>query len=81
MDVFSVSYLVVIDTGPPFTSAEFENWCRNKNIHLYHSPPWHLESNGLAGRHMQDVKVLLKRITRDEINPDCKEIVKKYNPE
>lgn len=46
------------------------------NIILYHSPPWHPQSNGVAEHHVQDVKAMLKRIFREEVNPNWATIVK-----
>lgn len=77
MDVIGIPYVLVTNNGPPLSSNEFENWYHRKNIRIYHSPPWHPQSNGLAKRHVQDVKVLLKRISRDAIDPNWEEIAQR----
>lgn len=52
---------VVSDNGPPFSSSEFKQFCDDSDISLMHSPPYHPQSNGIAERWVQTVKVALKK--------------------
>lgn len=58
----------VTDNGPPYDSYGFENFCKQKNIELIHSPAYHPESNGRAERAVQTVKKYLKKMLLDPKN-------------
>lgn len=55
-----VGYPAVIesDNGSSFTSWEFTTWCQSNGIK---SLPYHPQSNGVAERYVQEVKLLMKR--------------------
>lgn len=53
------------------------DWYTSNNIKLHHSPAWHPQSNGLAERHVQDIKMILKRISSEIINPNRIELLGK----
>ncbi len=57
---------IVCDNGPPFGSAEFNKFCDESQIRLMHSPPYHPQSNGVAERWVQTVKIALKKEFEDE---------------
>lgn len=52
---------LVCDNGPPFNSKEFVLFCKNLNIKLMFSPPYHPASNGLAERGVQTFKKFIKK--------------------
>lgn len=54
------------DNGPPFGSAEFEKFCEESDILLFHSPPYHPASNGLAERWVQTVKTQMRKMMRNQ---------------
>lgn len=41
------------------------------------SPPWHSSSNELAKRGLQDIKLMSKSLTRDQVQSNWKEVVRK----
>jgi transposase InsO family protein len=57
--------IVVTDNGPPFCSSEFSEFCKENNMQLTQSPPYHPQSNGLVERAVQKVKKVLKKVVYD----------------
>lgn len=53
---------MVSDNGPPFASAECKEFCRQSDIELLHSPPYHPQSNGKAERWVQTAKLELEKM-------------------
>lgn len=41
------------DNGPPFSSKQYENYCKSQNIEPIFSTPLHPQQNGMAERSMQ----------------------------
>ena len=54
-------YTLVSDNGTPFTSEEFQNFCRCNGMNHVRSSPYHPASNGLAERAVQTLKNTLKK--------------------
>ena len=59
---FGYAETIVSDNGPPFDSHEFNNYARNHEIDLIHSPPYHPQSNGIVERAVQTVKSVLRKL-------------------
>lgn len=59
---FGNAKLIVTDNGPPFNSFKISEYCKNKGSNLFHSPPYHPQSNGLAERAVQTAKLGLKKM-------------------
>ncbi|GAB0092892.1 uncharacterized protein DMENIID0001_079420 [Sergentomyia squamirostris] len=76
---------LVSDNGPPFSSSEFIEYCKGKNIEVLKSPPYHPESNGLCERAVQTMKNALKREMIDTnfpphlLSKKLVQILKRYN--
>ena len=58
---FGEPRLIVSDNGPPFNSKEFEQFCKDQQIELLHSPPYNPQSNGSAERWVRTVKEMMKK--------------------
>ncbi|KAK3926224.1 hypothetical protein KUF71_014473 [Frankliniella fusca] len=58
---------LVADNGPPFDSEEFVTFLTFKDIVLLHSPPYHPQSNGFAGKSVSTAKKALKKMILDVI--------------
>lgn len=52
---------LVSDNGPPFNANDFAHFCRAHGIRLTHSPPYHAQSNGMAEKAVQVIKLNLKK--------------------
>jgi transposase InsO family protein len=65
---FGPCKICVTDNGPPFGSHEFSEFCKEKNIELMHSPPYHPQINGIVERSVQTVKSVLKKLILDKNN-------------
>ena len=50
---------IICDNGPSFASAAFMNWCKDKDITLAHSAPYHPQGNALSERNVQAVKTFM----------------------
>lgn len=57
---------IVSDNGSPFSSYKFEEFCKNHDIKLLHSPAYNPESNGQAEVGVRIIKTSLKKVTRGE---------------
>ena len=53
--------------APPFTAAEFENFCKMNGIHHLRTPPFHPASNGAAERAVALIKAGLSKLATDTI--------------
>ncbi|XP_055915739.1 uncharacterized protein K02A2.6-like [Eupeodes corollae] len=61
--------IVVSDNGPPFSSTEFNHFCKSWNIEHVTSSPYTPRSNGLAERSIQTIKRLLKKTLESNSDP------------
>ena len=59
---FGYAETIVSDNGPPFDSHEFNNYAKEHEIELIHSPPYHPQSNGIVERAVQTVKSVLRKL-------------------
>ena len=53
---------IVSDNGTPFTSKEFENFCKSLLINLLKLTPYHPRSNGLVERFIDVFKRTIKKV-------------------
>lgn len=49
--------VMISDNGPPFSSAQYKQYCINRNIKLLNTPPYHQACNGLAENGVQTLKL------------------------
>lgn len=63
---FGLPKTIVSDNGPPFNSKKFETFCTANGIRFRNSPIYHPQSNGLAERGVQTVKMALRKFLVDE---------------
>jgi hypothetical protein len=54
---------VVSDNGPQFRAEVFQSFLRRHRVKQSFSPPYHPASNGLAERHVQTFKGMMKKCT------------------
>lgn len=54
---------LISDSGTPFVSAEFEEFCTRNGIEHIRTPPYHPQSNGRAARFVDTLKRGLKKIS------------------
>lgn len=64
--IFGIPTEIVSDNGPPFNSKDWTDFCGKNGIKFSPSPAYHPQSNGLAERGVQTVKLGLKKALRDE---------------
>lgn len=76
--VMGIPELLVSDNGPPFNSAEFQKFCQLNGIIPLKSPPYHPQSNGLAERHVRNVKTALKKYLVEGSNLTVKQQVTNF---
>lgn len=58
---FGLPETIVSDNGPPFTSADFENFLTTNGIKHILTAPYHPASNGIAENAVKNVKLILKK--------------------
>jgi transposase InsO family protein len=58
---------IVSDSGPQFTSGEFENFTKQNGIKHYKSAPFHPATNGLVERFVQTFKNSMRAMKQDKI--------------
>ena len=58
---FGLPEIIVSDNGTPFTSKEFENFCKLLSINHLKSAPYHPRSNGLVERFINVFKRAIKK--------------------
>lgn len=63
---FGLPTNIVTDNGPPFGGSELQKFCKNHNIELLHSPPYHPQSNGWAECGVRTAKQSLKKMLIDK---------------
>ena len=73
--IFGDPTAIVSDNGLPFASAEFQEYCLEKDIELLHSPPYHPQSNGRAERWVQTVKLELEKLKTDRFSGELLDTV------
>lgn len=59
--IMGLPSIVVTDNGPPFNSDSFQKFCELNGITALKTPPYHPQSNGIAERHVQTVKMALNK--------------------
>lgn len=67
---FGLPREIVSDNGPPFTSAELDNFMRLNGIKHIFTPIYHPASNGAAENAVKLCKKALKKALRDKIDID-----------
>ena len=60
---------VISDNGPQFSSRDFQAFAKEWEFIHKTSSPYHAQSNGMAGRGVQTVKLMLKKAKADEKDP------------
>ncbi|XP_063532135.1 uncharacterized protein K02A2.6-like isoform X1 [Cydia strobilella] len=53
---------LVVDNGTTWTSSEFQDYCKSKNIKISYTPPYYPATNGAAERFVQTFKSHVKKI-------------------
>ena len=53
--------MLVTDNAPPFTSGEFQSWCKERGITHLTGAPYHPATNGPAERLVQTFKEALRK--------------------
>lgn len=67
-DLFGFPAAIKSDNGPPFTSAEYQRYCRDRGIEMVHSWPLDPQQNGMAERAMQVVAKAMNSSSIDKTN-------------
>ena len=76
---FGLPETIVSDNGTPFTSEEFENFCKLLSINHLKSAPYHPRSNGLVERFIDVFKRAIKKANGIETeNEELKEFLSIY---
>ena len=60
ISVYGIPKMIVSDNGPQFTSATFDQFCRENGINHKCTPPYHPASNGQVERIVQELKKALR---------------------
>lgn len=60
---------LIRDNGPQFSSHEFQAFVKQWEFSHKSSSPLHVQSNGMAERGVQTVKLMLKKAKADEKDP------------
>ena len=60
---------IVSDNGPQFVAQEFKDFLRNNGVKQTLCPPYHPASNGLAEKHVQTFKRMLKKCVPSQSLP------------
>ena len=60
-NLFGVPEAIVSDNGPQYSSDEYDEYAKERNIRLIHSSPYHSSGNGLAEAAVRNIKELLKK--------------------
>ena len=66
---FGLPETIVSDNGTPFTSKEFENFCKLLSINHLKSTPYHPRSNGLVERFIDVFKRAIKKANSSQPAP------------
>ena len=61
--------ILISDNGPQFSSHEFQQFTKRYQIDHHTSSPYHPQSNGMAEKAVQTVKMLMKKATHDGNDP------------
>ena len=75
---FGIPDSLVSDNGTPFTSNEFEGFCKSNGIRHVRVAPYHPASNGLAERAVIIFKEGLKKQTTGTLQDRLAKILLRY---
>lgn len=75
---FGLPSTCVSDNGAPFTSQEFEDFCKNNGITHLTSSPFHPASNGAAENAVKTFKLAIKKIVNENNNFSMHTCLQKY---
>ncbi|KAJ0169617.1 hypothetical protein K1T71_014802 [Dendrolimus kikuchii] len=67
---FGIPRQLVTDGGPPFTSAEFEQFLKKNGIQHVLTAPYHPSSNGAAENAVKTIKKVLKKARAEGVNAE-----------
>ncbi len=77
-EFFGDPKVLVADNGPPFSSREFQEFWKNRDVRILHSASYHPQSNGLAERGVQEAKRYLKKMLVDGYSLEGRDIVREF---
>ena len=75
---FGLPQVLVSDSGPAFSSAEFQHYMKQNGINHVKTVPYHPASNGLAERAVKTFKSALKRLNTGTLQSRVNDFLFKY---